>query len=373
MSEQEEMERYEYALLDVVRLALSGDTRSLVQRTRNLLRGGSNPILSPSARNELRRVLASVAELEPQRSTSVSTRGASSSGLAPSDLEDANPPILEAGTASRVEQLIREHKQRHLLEEANLNPTTRVLLTGPPGNGKTMTARWIARRLGTPLFVIEPGQVLSSLMGESARNLSGLLAEATQAPSVVLLDELDAYARDRGDTNDIAEPKRLVNTLLLELDRWSERSLLIAGSNHIDALDLAVRRRFETILFFGPPDLAARRQIISDVIGRAHRTLPPEVLDALAVTTANQTGSQLTHTAVAALRRSILDEIDTLDAVCQQFLASRFTGRGKAAGESRRRFVKALAETGYPPSRLADLTLSNMETIRASLDQSESI
>jgi SpoVK/Ycf46/Vps4 family AAA+-type ATPase len=373
MSEQEEMERYEYALLDVVRLALSGDSRSLVQRTRNLLRGGSNPILSTSARNELRRVLASAAELEPRRGAPVGTRGTPSPGVSPSDLEDANPPILEAGTAARVEELVREHEQRHLLEEANLSPTTRVLLTGPPGNGKTMTARWIARRLGMPLFVIEPGQILSSLMGESARNLSGLLAEATDAPSVVLLDELDAYARDRGDANDIAEPKRLVNTLLLELDRWPDRSLLIAGSNHIEILDVAVRRRFETILFFGPPELAARRQIISDVIGRAHRTLPAEVLDALAVATAGQTGSQLTHTATAALRRSILDEIDAVDAVCQQFLASRFTGRGKVATDSRRRFIRALADAGYPPDRLADLTLSNIETIRSCSERPESI
>jgi MoxR-like ATPase len=367
MSEQGEMERHEYALLDVVRLALSGDNRSLVQRSRNLLRGGSNPILSPSARAELKRVLASAADLEPRRGTSLSPSTEPSRAIDPSELRDADSPTLAAGTAVCIQQLLREHEQRHLLEEANLSPTTRVLFTGPPGNGKTMTARWIAGRLALPLFVIEPGQVLSSLMGESARNLSGLLATATAVPGVVLLDELDAYARDRGDTNDIAEPKRLVNTLLLELDRWPERSLLIAASNHIDVLDLAVRRRFEATLFFGPPEIAPRRQIIGDVIARAHRELPSEVLDALAVATAGQTGSQLTHTAVAALRRSILDGIDPVDAVCQQFLASRFTGRSKSAGEVRRQFTKALAAEGYSSSRLAEMTLSTVETVESFL------
>lgn len=367
---QDDMQRHEYALLDVVRLALTGDSRSLQQRTRNLLRGGANPVLSSPARSELRRLLAGVEATEARRGVPAPLSTGVAQEPQPVSIKDAERPALETTVEANVEQLIREHEQRHLLEESNLSPTTRVLLTGPPGTGKTMTAHWIAYRLRLPLLVIEPGQILTSLMGESARNLSALMHRATLRPGVLLLDELDAYARDRGDGNDIAEPKRLVNTLLLELDRWPEHSLLIAGSNHDDVLDLAVRRRFESTLTFGFPGVAARRQILADVLARARHSIPDEILDAIAAATSSQSGSTLTHTAVAALRRSILDHVEPTDAVCQQFFASRFIGRDAVSGEARRQFVGVLSDVGYTPVRLAELTLSNVGTVRSLLGES---
>jgi len=366
---QDALERYEYAILDVVRLALSGDSRSLVQRSRNLTRGGADPVLSAAARKELQRLLAQTDSVEHQRAAALPQGPRRAHPHDPIELHEADAPALDPRTAARVEQLIREHERRHLLEEANLTPSTRILLTGPPGNGKTMTARWIAYRLRLPMFAIEPGHILTSLMGESAHNLTSLLAEATARPGVVLLDELDAYARDRGQGNDIAEPKRLVNTLLLELDRWPERSLLIAATNHAEALDNAVRRRFESTFVLVQPDRTARRRIIHDVLARAHREAPEEILDAISLACAEQNASALVNSTVAALRRSILDEIDPVTALTQQFFASRFTGRRKDASDARTKFIRALAAQGYPAERLGELTLANPDTVRALLHE----
>src|SRR4051794_33011269 len=111
-----EIGRQEYALLDAVRLGLTGDTRSLRQRARNLLRGGSGAVLSDAAREELRRLLTVEDELDPRRSSHSTTRlGPAAVTLEPRVVEDAETPALETTVQARVDQLIREHELRHLL------------------------------------------------------------------------------------------------------------------------------------------------------------------------------------------------------------------------------------------------------------------
>ncbi|HEY0713624.1 MAG TPA: ATP-binding protein [Polyangia bacterium] len=356
------MDRQELALLDVVRLGLTGDTRSLRQRARNLTRGGSTATLSEPARQELQRLLGGVESLEPQR-----TVPRERPELRTALFDHADEPVLGKELSTRLEQILREHEARHLLEEANLTPTSRVLFTGPPGTGKTMSARWIAARLGKPLMSIEPGQVMSSLMGESAKNLSSLLQAGEASPNVVFLDELDAYARHRGEANDMAEPKRLVNTLLLELDRWPDHSLLIAATNHEDSIDIAVRRRFEVVLPFEHPDRAARRQILLNVLERAGRAPSAELVDAIAAAVGDVSGSTLADTATAALRRSIIDKVDLDLALCQQFFSSRFAGRDSRALAARRAIVRELASRGRSDGEIADLVLSTKQAVAGML------
>jgi SpoVK/Ycf46/Vps4 family AAA+-type ATPase len=357
MSEQGQQERQEAALLDVVRLALSGDERSLRQRARNLLRSGERPVLSDEGRHYLSRLLTAGGDLEPSRKAS---RPSLASTASPVDAElitdtavEAPPPVLDRAAEERVSRLIREYEHRHLLEEANLSPTTRVLLSGPPGGGKTMTARYIAHRLGVPLMLAEPSQVLTGVMGESARNLSGLMRSAAARPCVLFLDELDVYARRRGEAHDIAEPKRLVNTLLLELDGWPSHGLIVAATNHPDVLDEAVRRRFELTIELGYPSKQGRRAIVAGVLERAGRECPTELLDVVAQTTERRSGSDLVNDAVAAVRRSIIDDIAVTVAVGQQFLSARYNGRGKESSDSRRRAGKALSDAGWDVSEIA--------------------
>ncbi len=359
MNKESREDRQEAALLDVVRLALSGDQRSLRQRARNLLRAGEHPVLSDEGRHYLTGLLRVGDELEPARTTGRS-RATSRSASAPPDVElildtaaEAPRPVLDRAADEQVGRLIREYEHRHLLEEANLAPTTRVLLAGPPGGGKTMTARYIAHCLGVPLMLAEPSRVLTGVMGESARNLSGLMRSAAAQPCLLFLDELDVYARRRGETHDIAEPKRLVNTLLLELDRWPDHSLIVAATNHQDVLDEAVRRRFELTIELGYPSEQARREIVASVLDRAGRDCPPELLDIVSKATEGRSGSDLVNSAVAAVRRSIIDVIPVSAAVGQQFFAARFIGRSKSASSARRRAARSLTDTGWDIAEIA--------------------
>jgi MoxR-like ATPase len=376
MSEAKQKERQEAALLDAVRLALAGDQRSLRQRVRNMLRTGSDPLLSDQGRRYLQGLLATDDDLSPLRSEVDQAPAAvppPGEALPIPDAEsEALPPVLEAAAEEGVRRLIREYDHRHLLEEANLAPTTRVLLCGPPGGGKTMTARFIAHQLGIPLMLAEPSRVLTGIMGQSARNLSALMRSAAERPCVLFLDELDAYARRRGETQDIAEPKRLVNTLLLELDRWPAHGLVIGATNHPEVLDEAVRRRFEMTIELGFPSEGGRLSIVADVLRRAGREASHELLQAIALVTKGQAGSELVNDTVSGLRRSIIDEMPIDDALGQQFLAARFRGRGRPAVTARRTAVLELTRAGWSQKRIAPVLDLGPRAVRDVLDKAKS-
>lgn len=376
MSEAKQIERQEAALLDAVRLALAGDQRSLRQRVRNMLRTGSDPLLSDQGRRYLQGLLATDDDLSPLRSEVDQAPAAvpppGEAQPIPDAESEALPPVLEASAEEGVRRLIREYDHRHLLEEANLAPTTRVLLCGPPGGGKTMTARFIAHQLGIPLMLAEPSRVLTGVMGQSARNLSALMRSAAERPCVLFLDELDAYARRRGETQDIAEPKRLVNTLLLELDRWPAHGLVIGATNHPEVLDEAVRRRFEMTIELGFPSEGGRLSIIADVLRRAGREASHELLQAIALVTKNQAGSELVNDTVSGLRRSIIDEMPIDDALGQQFLAARFRGRGRPAAAARRAVALELTRAGWPQKRIASVLDLGPRAVRDVLDNAKS-
>jgi SpoVK/Ycf46/Vps4 family AAA+-type ATPase len=289
------------------------------------------------------------------------------------DQLEAHRPVLKSVAEEAVNRLIREYEHRHLLEEANLAPTTRVLLSGPPGGGKTMTARFIAHQLGIPLKLAEPSRVLTGVMGQSARNLSALMRAAAETPCVLFLDELDAYARRRGETQDIAEPKRLVNTLLLELDRWPAHGLLIGATNHPEVLDEAVRRRFEMTIELGFPTEAGRFAIISDVLRRAGRACSLELLQVIASTTPEQPGSELVNDSVSAIRRSIIDELPIDEALGQQFLSARYRGRGGRASEARKLAASELSRSGWSPERIAPVLGIQPRAVSELLDRDEAL
>ena len=172
----------------------------------------------------------------------------------------AADPILDQRLAGRLHQIVDERRQLDALELAGLSPTRTALLVGPPGVGKTMTARWLAVQLAVPLLVIDLSAVMSSLLGKTGLNLRHSLDYAKREPCVLLIDELDSVGKSRGDDTDVGELKRLVSVLLQQLDDWpSDRGLLLGATNHPELLDPALWRRFEWVLEFGLPTEDQRR------------------------------------------------------------------------------------------------------------------
>lgn len=161
--------------------------------------------------------------------------------------------ILSSQNADIINQIINEHKNINKLKRFDLEPTKTVLFKGPPGVGKTLTAKWLAKEMRLPLKVLDLASIMSSLLGKTGNNIKEVFDDASSSPCILLLDEFDALAKKRDDDQDIGELKRLVTVLLQCIDAWPSSSLLIAATNHAELLDQAIWRRFELKLDFSNP------------------------------------------------------------------------------------------------------------------------
>ena len=159
-------------------------------------------------------------------------------------------PIWAPEVDSGLKTLVNEWKNAELLITAGLEPSRTILLSGPPGVGKTLAATFLANQLDLPLVTLNLAAAVNSLLGKTGNNLAKVLAHAQSQPCVLLLDEFDAFAKRRDDGQDIGELKRVVNVLLQAIDEWPATSLLVAATNHEELLDRAIFRRFDFWLRF---------------------------------------------------------------------------------------------------------------------------
>ena len=171
--------------------------------------------------------------------------------------------VLSPANRSLIKGLLHEHNRGEILKAHGLRPNNRMLLCGPPGCGKTLTAEVIATELGRPLAIVRTDSVVSSFLGETAANLRKVFDFVVAHPLVALFDEFDALGKERDDPSEHGELRRVVNAVLQMLDAYAGRSILVAATNHDGMLDSAVWRRFEEVLFLRPPTSAQLRRLLS--------------------------------------------------------------------------------------------------------------
>lgn len=251
------------ALVHVSRMALTGrpqDVQAQIRQSVTKLRKRS-PDLAGQLAALLSALPSSAAPLRDAGAGMVPIDADSRMALVrhefPVSVDDV--PSLDDGLHQRLNQVIIEREKIDALEAQGLSPTRSLLFVGPPGVGKTMSARWFAARLGRPLITLDLATVMSSYLGKTGSNIRSALEYAKTVDSVLLLDEFDAIAKRRDDEGDVGELKRLVNVLLQEIDDWPASSLLIAATNHGELLDPAIWRRFDEVMVFSMPD-ALRRE-----------------------------------------------------------------------------------------------------------------
>jgi len=162
--------------------------------------------------------------------------------------------FLDKHIRTACQEFLEEQDRADVLRAHGIEPRHRILLVGPPGNGKTSLAESIAFELALPLFTVRYDAVVTSYLGETAQRLRRLFDFVRTEPCVLFFDEFDAIGKERGDLHETGEIKRVVTTLLLQLDDLPSYCVLVAATNHPELLDRATWRRFEIKLELRHPD-----------------------------------------------------------------------------------------------------------------------
>ena len=170
--------------------------------------------------------------------------------------------VLPDVVRAACNQLIEEHHRADLLRAHSLDPQHRALLVGPPGNGKTTLAEAVAEALALPLFVVRYELMIGSFLGETAGRLKRLFDYVRTTPCILFFDEFDVLGKERGDTHETGEIKRVVSSLLLQIDDLPSYAIVMAATNHAELLDRAVWRRFQICIELPKP---TRRQMAAFV------------------------------------------------------------------------------------------------------------
>lgn len=162
--------------------------------------------------------------------------------------------ILTPEVREQCAELIQEQHRADLLRSHGIEPRHRLLLTGPPGNGKTSLAEALAYELSLPFYVVRYDTVIGSYLGETATRLRKIFDYVRTTPCVLFMDEFDSIGKERGDIHETGEIKRVVSSLLLQMDDLPAYTVVIAATNHPELLDRAVWRRFQIQLTLELPD-----------------------------------------------------------------------------------------------------------------------
>jgi SpoVK/Ycf46/Vps4 family AAA+-type ATPase len=170
--------------------------------------------------------------------------------------------VLEPRVRERLNRVITEQRQQDQLRAHGFTPLRRLLLIGPPGTGKTMTAGALAGELNLPLFMIRLDGLITKFMGETAAKLRLVFDALHETRGVYLFDEVDALAGERARSNDVGEIRRVLNSFLQFLEQDQSESLLVAGTNHPQLLVRAMFRSFDEVIEYPLPSPEIVREIV---------------------------------------------------------------------------------------------------------------
>ncbi len=189
------------------------------------------------------------------------------------DMVDISYPAIEEGflilnrdTETEIQDFIKCYQNRDKLISAGIDEGNSLLLYGPPGCGKTTVAKFISSKTGLPLITVRLDGLISSLLGSTAKNIRKVFDYASRQECILFLDEFDVIAKVRDDKNETGELKRVVNSLIQNIDIFSRDSIVIAATNHHELLDPAIWRRFNRVLAIEKPSEEDILRIITSYV-----------------------------------------------------------------------------------------------------------
>ena len=251
---------------------------------------------------------------------------------------DEPPVVLDDTQWVTVREFISIAKSQGQIEAHGVRASVSLLMYGPPGTGKSRLARFIATELGLELYVARLDGLISSFLGSTSKNIRALFEFASRTPCVLFLDEFDAIAKLRGDTLELGELKRVVNSFMQNLDSLGQQDIILAATNHDELLDSAVWRRFTYRLELVHPDAALRRKLWEQFLP----SVPKRKKDLFVLVDLSDgfSGADIHEVCLRLERKQITEKSDAT--LAGAFTALRNIGIGE--GEARRATLSTLRE-----------------------------
>lgn len=214
--------------------------------------------------------------------------------------------VLDGELRTRLERVVREQRQRAKLESHGLSPRRKLLLVGPPGTGKTMTAAALAGEMKLPMFSVLLDGLITKFLGETAAKLRLVFDAMSKTRGVYFFDEFDALGARRGTEHDVGEIRRVLNSFLQFLEEDRSASLIVAATNHPELLDRALNRRFDDALAYSLPTDHECRLLLAQTL-EAFDTSDLEWSSVLEAAT-GLSQAELVRAAIDAAKESVLSD-----------------------------------------------------------------
>ncbi len=218
--------------------------------------------------------------------------------------------VLPPSVRTVIDEVVAENSSRAALTSHGLRPRQRLLMTGPPGTGKSASAHAIAAELSLPVATASLAAMTASFLGDTAKNIEAVVRFAEQTPCVVLFDEFDVLGQERAHAGDHGEMRRVAATVLQLLEEMHGESLLVATTNRPQHLDTAVWRRFDELIGFGRLNQTQRGELISLKLRAVRTNLSARQW---ARTLSSLTPAEVELVCVDAMRRMVLAKLDVVD------------------------------------------------------------
>ncbi len=243
-------------------------------------------------------------------------------------LEDV---VLPENQKRLIRQVLKEQNNNAKLAEHHLPPANRMLLCGPPGCGKTMTAFAIAHELNLPMAYVRIDGLVSSYLGQTSVNLRRIFSSVNAQNIVLFLDEFDAIAKKRDDGHEMGELKRVVTALLQNFDNMSSSVFLIAATNHEHLLDPAIWRRFNHVITIDNPGDEQRKTLIRKWLDE-YKVEHSVNINKLTDLTAGRSAAQIQELVMSAAKRYVTTDAPVTMDVMIELLIQQMTNNASGAG-----------------------------------------
>lgn len=214
--------------------------------------------------------------------------------------------VLDVDVGEQLVRILKEQKHHLRIREHGLSPRRKLLLVGPPGTGKTMTASVLAGELGIPLFSVRLDALITKFMGETAAKLRQIFDTISEVRGVYFFDEFDAIGSQRGLANDVGEIRRVLNSFLQMIESDQSHSLIVAATNHLEILDYALFRRFDDVIEYRLPTGPQAVKLLQTRLGKfAPKPFP---LKALAVKTEGLSHAEIRRAVDESIKEAVMHD-----------------------------------------------------------------